>query len=169
MSDFYAIGRITRSIGLKGTFAVQPLTENPKRFLALKKVWIGTEKSQRKLFLVEKVAVQQRTIRLRLGEVTSREEADALVEKLVYVTGEEVVQVPKGTYFIHDIVGSSVLNDRGEKIGRVAEVWKLPANDVYVIRNGKREYLVPALRSIIKNVDWKKKEIVVQMIEGLLE
>ncbi len=154
---------------MKGDFAVQPLTDNPKRFLALKRVWIGTEKSLRKLFLVEKVSVQQRTIRLKLGEVSSREEADALVEKLVYVTGEELVQVPEGTYFIHDIVGSSVLNDRGERIGRVAEVWKLPANDVYVIRNGKREYLIPALRSIINKVDWKKKEIVVQMIEGLLE
>lgn len=168
-SDFYAIGRITKSVGLKGDLVVQPLTENPRRFLELKKVWIGTEKSQRKLFLIEKVAVQQQTIRLRLGEVRSREEADAIVEKLLYVTEEELVEVPEGTYFIHDILGSNVINERGVKIGRVTEVWKLPANDVYVIRNGKREYLLPALRSIIKKVDRKKKEIAVEMIEGLFE
>jgi 16S rRNA processing protein RimM len=75
--------------------------------------------------------------------------------------------LPEGTHFVHDIVGSRVIDERGRKIGTVEEVWKLPANDVYVVRRGKREHLLPAIQSIIDKIDTERKQIRVRMIEEL--
>lgn len=166
---FYAIGRITKSSGLKGEVAVQPLTDFPARFHRLKEVWIETGSSHPQPYQVEKVLVLSRTVRIQLEGVRNRVEGDTLVGKFLLVTEENRIQPRKGTYFIHDIIGSEAMNEEGRKIGIVREVWRLPANDVYVIRDGQREYLIPAVQGIIRDVNTEKKRIKIQTIEGLLQ
>jgi 16S rRNA processing protein RimM len=164
MSEFYAIGKIVKSRGLGGTLVVQPLTDHSERFQALKKVWVDTADSSQSLLQLEGVRVKGQAIEIRLEGVRTRDAADALAGKFLYVTGEDLVQLPEGTHFVHDIIGSQVVDEEGRKIGTVAEVWKLPANDVYVVRRGKREHLVPAVQSIIEKIDTQRKQIQVRMM-----
>jgi 16S rRNA processing protein RimM len=166
-SEFFAIGQIVKSWGLKGTLVVRPLTDKHERFLGLRNVWIGTMRSDQSPFKVKETCVKGQRIHVRLEEIRARDVADALVGKFLCVTGENLVQLPEGTHFVHDVVGSRVIDERGKKIGTVEDVWKLPANDVYVVRNGKREHLVPAIRSIIEKIDTERKQIRIRMIEGL--
>ncbi|MGA9364620.1 MAG: ribosome maturation factor RimM [Bacteroidota bacterium] len=163
MSDFFAIGKIVKSRGLKGDLVVQPLTDRPERFKALKKVWVGIANSNPLPFQLEDTRVKGRAIHLRLQEIGTRDAADALVGKYLYVTDEDLVRLPQGTHFVHDIIGSLVIDEQGRKIGTVEEVWKLPANDVYVVRQGKREHLVPAVQSVIEKIDTQGKQIQVRM------
>jgi 16S rRNA processing protein RimM len=169
MSDFFAIGRIVKSWGVKGTFVVQPLTDRPERFRALKQVWVGMANSDPLLFRLEETCVKGRAIHLRLQEISTRNAADELVGQYLYVTDEDLVRLPKGTHFVHDIIGSRVIDEQGRKIGTVEEVWKLPANDVYVVREGKREHLVPAIQSVIEKIDKQRKQVQVRMMEDLEE
>jgi 16S rRNA processing protein RimM len=165
--EFFAIGQIVKSSGLKGTLVVRPLTDNHERFSALRNVWIGTTGSDQRSFQVKEACVKGQSIHLRVEEIRARDAANALVGKFLCVTGTDLVQLPEGTHFVHDIVGLRVIDERGKKIGTVEEVWKLRANDVYVVRNGKREHLVPAIRSIIDEIDTGRKQIRIRMIEGL--
>jgi 16S rRNA processing protein RimM len=169
MSDFFAIGKIVKSRGLKGELVVQPLTDRPERFQALNKVWVGTANSDASPFQLEDTRVKGQAIHLRLHEICTRDAADALVGKYLYVTDEDLVRLPQGTHFVHDVIGSRVIDERGRKIGTVEEVWKLPANDVYVVRQGKREHLVPAVQSVIERIDTQKKQVRVRMIESFEE
>jgi 16S rRNA processing protein RimM len=166
-SEFFAVGQIVKSWGLKGTLVVRPLTDDPKRFSALRKLWVGTTESDRSPFQLKEARVKGRAIHLRLEEIRTRDAADALAGNFLYVTGEDLIRLPEGTHFVHEIVGSRVIDERGKKIGTVEEVWKLPANDVYVVRKGKREHLLPAIQSIIDKIDIERKQIWVRMIEGL--
>jgi 16S rRNA processing protein RimM len=169
MSDFFAIGKIVKSRGLKGELVVQPLTDRPERFQALKKVWVGIANSDPSLFQLEEVRVKGQAIHLRLQEIGTRDAADALVGKYLYVTDEDLVRPPQGTHFVHDIIGSRVIDEQGREVGTVEEIWKLPANDVYVVRQGKRERLVPAVQSIIERIDTQKKQVHVRMMEDFVE
>jgi 16S rRNA processing protein RimM len=169
MSDFFAIGKTVKSWGLKGELVVQPLTDRPERFQALKKVWVGIANSELSLFQLEETRIKGQAIHLRLQEICTRDAADTLVGKYLYVTDEDLVRLPEGTHFVHDIIGSRVIDERGRKVGTVEEVWKLPANDVYVVRQGKREHLVPAVQSIIERIDTQKKQVHVRMMEGFEE
>ena len=169
MTDFFAIGKIVKSWGLKGDLVVQPFTDRPERFKALKKVWVGTAGSDVSLFQLGETLVNGRAIHLRLRQICTRDAADALVGKYLYVTGGDLVRLPKGTHFIHDIIGSRVIDERGKRIRTVEEIWKLPANDVYVVRKGKREHLVPAIQSVIEKIDTRRKQVHVRMMENLEE
>jgi 16S rRNA processing protein RimM len=166
-SEFFAIGQIVKSWGLKGTLVVRPLTDKPERFSALRRVWVGTMESDRSPFQLKDARVKGQTIHLRLEEIRTRDAAEELAGNFLYVTSDDLVRLPEGTHFVHDIVGSRVIDERGKKIGTVKEVWKLPANDVYVVRKGKREHLLPAIRSIIDKIDIERKQIRVRMMEGL--
>ena len=169
MADFFAIGKIVKSWGVKGAFVVQPLTDRPERFQMLKKVWVGPSDSNVSLFQLEESVVKGRAIHLRLREICTRDAAAELAGNYLYVTDEDLVQLPKGTHFLHEVIGSHVIDQRGKKIGTVEEVWKLPANDVYVVREGKREHLVPAIQSVIEKIDTQKKQVQVRMMENLEE
>lgn len=169
MSEFYIVGKILRCSGRKGAVVVEPMTDDPRRFRSLENIWIEKGKAEYQPLRVRKVSVEPRSVRIELEGVENRETAAGLVGKLLYVSEKEVVRKKNGTYFIHEIVGSDVFNGQGTKIGTVKEVWKLPANDVYVIHSGAREYLIPAIKSIVQKVDPDMKRIEIQAIEGLLD
>lgn len=169
MSEFYAVGKILRCSGRKGALVVEPMTDDPHRFRSLENVWIEKERAQYQPLRVRKVSVEPRSVRIELEGFENREVAAGLVGKLLYVSEKEVIRKKKGTYFIHEIIGSDVFDEKGTKVGTVKEVWKLPANDVYVIQSGKREHLIPAIKSIVRKVDPEMKRIEIQTMEGLLD
>jgi len=68
-----------------------------------------------------------------------------------------------------DIIGCEVVTEEQMKVGIVADLLSLPANDIWVVRNGKKEFLIPAVKAIIRKVDVKAKRITIHALEGLLE
>jgi 16S rRNA processing protein RimM len=168
-SEFYAIGEVRKASGLKGEMVVEPLTDLLDRFSRLKSVWLEMNGAHPSRFRVEKITWDGRLVKLKVESIEKREDVHPLVGTLIYVDEENVVEPKEGTYFIHDVIGSTVVDEEGKRIGEVAEVWKLPANDVYVTRGRDREYLIPAVKSVIRTVDIKQKRIEIQTMEGLLE
>ena len=68
-----------------------------------------------------------------------------------------------------DILGWDIIDNLGEKVGTLINVMWLPNNDVYIIKNGDKEYLIPVIEEIIKKVDYDKKEININSIDGLID
>ncbi len=169
MSEFYVVGKIVRSSGLKGALVVVPMTDDPRRFRLLRKVWIEKGKSEYQPLGLRNVSIEPRAVRIEVEGIENRQASSTLAGKLLYVSKQELVRRKKGTYFTHEIIGSEVFDEHGNTIGTVKEVWKLPANDVYLIQNGKREYLIPAIRSILRKINPEKKRIEIETIEGLLD
>lgn len=70
-------------------------------------------------------------------------------------------------YLVKDILGLQVITEDGERLGKVVDVYLLPANDVYVVESGDQEILLPAIEDVIKKVDLEDGSLVVARIEGL--
>ncbi|MBR0135205.1 MAG: 16S rRNA processing protein RimM, partial [Clostridia bacterium] len=85
--------------------------------------------------------------------------AEKLRDLYLCVDREHAVKLPKGVYFISDIIGCEVKSDAGESLGKVVDVLETNANDVYVIEGAKR-LLVPALKKLLVKVDVENKSIV---------
>jgi 16S rRNA processing protein RimM len=164
-----AVGRITKSVGLKGELNVSMLTDNPERFDKLKSVWIGADEEHAVKYTVLGVRHTRSAAVLKLEGVESRTEADERRGKLLFVAAKDAFVPKKGTYFIHDIVGMSVETESGEVIGTVQEVMQLPANDVWVVTKGEREYLIPAIKDVIRAVDVQRRVVMIHPLEGMLD
>ena len=86
------------------------------------------------------------------------------------VTRDQAVKLGPDENFIADLIGLSVVTDEGEAFGTLKDVIQTGANDVYVIehKDGK-EYLFPAIKSCILDVDLDRQEMTVHILDGLLD
>ena len=75
---------------------------------------------------------------------------------------------PDDEYYIFDLIGLKVKTADNPCLGEVTDVLTLPANDVYVVRDGSKEYLIPAIKDVIKKIDLDQEYILIEPIDGLL-
>lgn len=170
MSDkLLVIGAITGGHGVKGEVKVFSLTDNKERFTILEDVYL-TDKSGEILdkLTFKSVRFSGKMIILRFAEIADRDKASCLKGKYIGVKREDAVTLPENSYFVCDITGCEVMDSCGIVIGKIANVIATGANDVYVVeRKEKKDLLVPALKSVIKEVDIEKKKVIVELPEGL--
>ncbi|KPK75552.1 MAG: hypothetical protein AMJ89_04310 [candidate division Zixibacteria bacterium SM23_73] len=168
------IGQISRVHGIKGEMVVVSLTDDPKRFSELKKVFLSKDEKITQ-FEVEKVQTDLKTkkfkerVLLKLKEVESPEEAKRLVGSFLEIEKDDLIKLPEGRYFIFDIIGLKVITTEDKEVGKVKEVISLPANDVYVVQGDQKEYDIPAIKEIVKQIDLERKVMIIEPKEGLLE
>ena len=78
-------------------------------------------------------------------------------------------ELPEGTYFIADVIGSQVITDDGQLLGRVDDIYNTGSNDIYVVKDelGK-QILLPGIEDVILSVDVEKQIVTVHLLEGLV-
>lgn len=164
-----AVGRISKSVGIRGEVKVQLLTDHPQRFSKLKSVWIGEKEESAEKLTIESSRIQGFVVVLKFKEIDSCTDADTTQGRYIFISAKDIVAPPKGSFFIDDVIGMTVVSEEGETIGTVKDILQMPANDVWVVHRGTKEVLLPAVKEIIKVVDLKRKEIVIHVMEGLLD
>ena len=88
----------------------------------------------------------------------------------LYVKKKDRVPLGKDEYFIADLIGCDVISDEKEELGKIGDVIKTGANDVYIIqKEGQKDILVPAIKECILDIDIEEKRIHVHLLEGLRE
>lgn len=166
IDDCIAVGQVMGAFGPRGDVRVQPFSDQPGRFQLIKRVFIGPE------LLPARVlgrGVHGLGITLRLDKVTTREHAKRLFGTLLYVPEAEAVKLPPGEYFVHQLIGSTVVTDSGDDLGKIAEILRTGGNDVYVVRGPRGEVLIPSIPDVVKSVDVVTRVVTVTLMPGLLD
>ena len=160
------VGRIIAAHGIKGQVKIEVLSDNPLRFLKGQLLFLPKIGKEMKIS-----SVQEHNGFLLLGfeGVNDRNDAEALKDSLLQADIATVPSLPDGQYYYFQIEGMDVFDyDNGQALGKVAEVLEYTANDVFLIkREGKKDLLLPALKSVIKVLDIKNKRMEVKIPEGL--
>ncbi len=168
MHKFLQIGKIAGAHGIKGELKVIPLTDDPKRYKKLKNVYIN-ENDRMVEYRVENVRITNNTVLVKLSGIDDRDRALDYKNLFILIDRKDAVTLPEDTYFICDIIGCSVYDD-GRFLGEVTEVLETGSNDVYVVRGeNNQEILIPALKSVIVDVDIENKKIAAKLPEGLID
>ncbi len=145
------------------------MTDDPERLRKLLDVFIGTEEDDAVPMKVEAVRLLHRSVVLKIAGVDDRTAAEALKGRFVFVAAKNLARPRKGRWFVHDIIGCAVATLDGRDVGKVADVMKSGAQDIWVVRNGPKEYLIPVVGEFIVSVDVAGRRIVIRPIEGLLD
>lgn len=168
MIEYLEIGKIINTHGVKGEVKVLPLTDDARRYDKLKSVLIE-EKGLSIKYDIEQVRYNKGFILLKLVGVENMEQAEQLRNHVLKVHRKDAVKLPEGSYFICDIIGLQVIDIEGKEIGEIADVLKTGSNDVYVIKKEEKEILVPALKTVVKEIDLDAGRMIVDLPEGILE
>ncbi|MER3460786.1 MAG: 16S rRNA processing protein RimM, partial [candidate division GAL15 bacterium] len=118
---------------------------------------------------VASVRRAQEAFLVKLEGVEDRTAAERLRGAAVCVPRSGRVPLPEGTYYVDDLLGSEVVTEEGRALGRLEEVLRGQAHDVYVVPDGRREVLLPAVREVVGEVSVDGRRITVRLPPGLEE
>ncbi len=152
MVEYFEIGLISNTHGLKGEVKVRPFTKSAKRYEEIKKILIdfnGTLKE----YEIEAVRYQKDVVLLKLKTIETLEDAERLKGRYIKIPRDAASKENEDEFFIADLIGCEVYETES-LIGILDDVFTAGDSDVYVVkRKGKKDLLLPAISSVIKNVD----------------
>jgi 16S rRNA processing protein RimM len=161
------VGRIARAHGNKGQVIVNPETDFPdERFAAGKTVFVGAA-GERKTIVAARFHHGRPVIALE--GIDSMDAAEALAGAVLTVDADELMTLPLGTYYRHDLVGCEVLDTEGRSIGEVAAVEGSLEMSRLVINAPHGEVLIPLVADICVEIDPGSRRIRIAAPEGLIE
>jgi 16S rRNA processing protein RimM len=126
---------------------VELLTDWPERLTAGTEVWIEGSREAARITAIESGG---RSMVLYLDAIPSREAAEAASGRYLEAVPQEL---PDGTFYWDQLVGLDVRDADGGAIGELVEVFRAGGNEVYRVVGPMGERLVPALRSVVLDVD----------------
>lgn len=167
MKNYLEVGQIVNTHGLKGFLKVVPYTDNIERFEELKRVFIVYEKNEIE-FEIEKVKYLKGMVILKLKGIEHINEAEKYKNCFLRIKREDAKKLDENTYFIADLIGLNVYDEQNKKIGSLIDIFPTGSNDVYVVKdeNGK-QILLPAIKSVIKQICLEEEKIVVDVSGGV--
>ncbi len=166
------VGRLTKAHGLKGAIKLELYTDDPeRRFVPGAEFSLQVPESSpwhgKHLTLRELRWYNGHPVGFFEG-VDDRTSAEALVKAILWVEHVDQEEPEPDAWYDHQLVGLAVLRD-GEKIGEVAAVDHLPAQDLLIVKTGGREVLVPFVAAIVPEVDVEAGTLTVTPPPGLFE
>ena len=168
MEQYFEIGKITGTHGIRGTMRVFPTTEDPSRFERLKEIIVEI-RGKRETFHIQKVAFHKQFVLLTVKEITDINVAELYKNGRILIPDAMAIPLGEDEYYNRDLYGLKVVTEEGEELGEITEIFPTGSNDVYVVKKDGigKELLLPAIKDCIKNVDLENGVMTVKLLEGL--
>lgn len=165
------IGKIVSAVGLKGEVKIYSYAGSKERYESLARLIVATPGRGEKEYAIENVRYQKEMVIVKLAGVDDRNQAEALRESEVFITEDDLEELPADTFYIRDLLGCRVLEaESGRELGTLSDVIQNSAHDLYQVElTDGRQALIPAVGQFIAAVDPAQREIRVRLIPGLLD
>ncbi len=164
LQQYLEVGKVTNVHGLMGEVRVQPWADSPEFLCKFKTLYV--DKTHWPIE-VERARVHKNMVILKFRGVTDVPSALAMRNAILYIDRADA-NLPEGSFFLADIYGLEVRDAQsGAVLGKIADVLTLPANNVYVVKGGERELMIPAVPQFIAETNIEQGYIRVNMMEGL--
>lgn len=141
------VARILGPKGLKGGVRVEVLTDWPERLAVGAEVWLEGDAEATRITAEESGG---KSLVLYLASLPTREAAEAAAGRYLEAVAQDL---PEGTYYWDQLVGLDVVQRDGGSVGELVEVFRAGGNEVYRVVGSGGERLIPALRSVVLEVD----------------
>ncbi len=160
---FLEAGKIVGTHGVRGEIKVQPWCDTAEFLAKFKKLYFDNNGCE---YITVKSRVHGNMCLVKADGVDSIESAEKLRGRVVYIDRADC-NLPKGSYFISDIIGCNVFDaDTNEEYGVVVDVLETGANDVWQIKRGDNEYYIPNVPTFVKQVDIENKKVCITPLKG---
>ena len=168
MEEYFEIGQIVNTSGLKGILKIKPFTDDIKKFSNLKTIYIKT-KSGLTEFKIEQVRYVKNMVMLKLAGIDTVEEAEKYRNLYIKILRDQEEELEEGSYYVVDILGCKVNTDANQELGKIVDVFQTGSNDVYVVKDSLgKQILLPGISDVIKEIDVENGKIIYKIVQHVL-
>lgn len=150
------MGRVAGAYGVRGWLKLAPERGVKETLARAAEWWLGD-----RAYRVLEAKIHGATVLGRAAGVETREQALALKGSTVSVRREALPALEAGHYYLTDLVGLQVVNEKGEPLGVVKRLFSNGAQDVMEVE-GAVTRLLPWVPSVVKRVDLADRRIDVE-------
>jgi 16S rRNA processing protein RimM len=106
---------------------------------------------------------------MTLDDVADRDAAEALRGTRVLVRAADLPPVEEGEFYHYELLGFAVETTDGRTLGTIADTRATGLNDVWIVRDGEREYLIPVIADVVRTIDRDARRVLIDPMPGLLD
>ena len=165
--NFLKIGKIVGVHGIKGFVRVQYWCDSAQFFCQFSRFF--TDENETNVLYKDSASAHGNVALLKIKGIDTPEAANSLRGTVLYIARQDA-KLPKGKYFLEELIGCSVIDNATEKVlGKLSEVSQTGANDVWHISDGEKEYLFPAVKEFIEEIDIDTAVIKIKPPKGIFD
>ncbi|MDB4442283.1 ribosome maturation factor RimM [bacterium] len=164
---YVLIGKIVGVHGLKGTNKFKSYAESLSVFYPGQSILIRDNRNRETSVELDWIKSHTGTPLISFKGVTDRDRAEALIGAELFIPETELPELDEDTYYWFELIGIEVYNTQEDYLGRITSIFPTGSNDVYVVKNKTKEVLIPALESVVIDIDLELKRMRVDLPEGL--
>ena len=161
------IGTIVGVRGVKGELRVKHFTDCPEYYLNTEFLYLENKKN----------LLPKRVLKFKLAKkgwsilfegVSTRDAAEKIKGCRLLLPDKQLKPLEKNEFFVHELIGCRVQDMNGCFIGNVTNYLVTPANNVFEVKNGKKEFLIPDIPHVVLKLNIKTKRMIIDPIPGLI-
>jgi len=167
--DLVQVGVRVRPHGVRGEVRFLSLSGVPGRFApGLQVAWRGPDGADLPL-TIESAREQGDEVFARFTQIPDRTAAETLAGGTLWASAATSPPLEDGTYYHHQLLGLSVIDEDGAELGRLSAILPGAAHDNYEVEmpDGRR-FLVPAVEAFVLRVDLDAGQVVIRTAPGLI-
>ena len=167
--DHVLIGIIVGAHGVKGNSKVRSFADSLSLFKPGGALLARDEASgSTKHLEINWVKPHTGNMLISFRGVSDRNQAEALIGSELFIAKDELPVLDEDVHYWFDLIGIEVYTTEGDHLGRIESIIETGSNDVYVVKDGSTEVLIPALASVVLNIDTELNRMEVDLPEGLV-
>jgi 16S rRNA processing protein RimM len=164
----FELGHVRKTHGIRGEIKAFLDSDAPLKYRGLKSVYLEL-KNKLIPFMIEKINIQGASAIIKLQDVNSIEEAGKLVKSKLYLPLKMLNDGGTDKIFRHDLIGFTVIDGLRRKLGKITGIYEAGSNGLIAVDYKGREILIPLNNELIKKVNLARKELNMELPEGLLD
>jgi 16S rRNA processing protein RimM len=161
-------GRVLRPHGLEGLLRVQSFSQSAASLLNAGKVFFKLTTGENHHLSVISARPHKNVFLAELAGLTDITQAESFRGAEIYISKDALVR-EEGEYFWFELLGLDVFSSDNEFLGVVSQIIPAGNNEIYVVKNGDREILLPAAHDVVNHIDLENGKMIISALEGLLD
>ncbi|HET6420103.1 MAG TPA: ribosome maturation factor RimM [Geobacteraceae bacterium] len=163
------IGKVVATHGIRGQLRVAPYSGDAGSILSHHTIVLKGPNGELDGYEVAGSSIHGKKVILSLESFHNINQVEHLVGREIFVRREQLPELPDGEYYWCDLIGLKVRTIGGGYLGELSDILAAGGNDVYVVRMGEKEYLIPAVEDIVAEINLAEGTMTVDPPEGLLD
>jgi 16S rRNA processing protein RimM len=165
---FILLGTVTKPHGIQGELKVRPFTETPGNIARYRRLYLSADNGKSRVSYTNiQAKVNGNTVILRLEECSTRDQAELLSGSQIWLPSCDLVPIANNEFYLYTLEGKQATTAAGLIFGKISAIICTSGQDILVIQDVQKEYLVPLVREFIVAIDEEK--VVFDLPPGLLE